>query len=493
MLHVKETQITIEPSFLITLKPKTLQTYYIRIKNETTALRFRLLIKRHESFFYEDHHQQVFIILLLGIVVALFLYNLLLYLYTREIAYLYYCLYLVALVLQQLTYLGIMPLIAPPLFIQIDNLSVMPKVNGMYIMAALFAKEFLATKKHPTINMFYNVIIFMALIEIPLFGTPWFYYPEVGILTGLCFVFFNIWAALFIYIQGMKQARFFIAGWSLLGIGFVLMILDGLGFISVMDGLSNFILLATVLEALLLSLAFTDKYALLQKEKERSDYLLVQSLESQQIIIREEIQRQTKELTDALTSKQVLLKELHHRTKNNIQLILSIVRIEAQNVPSLLTKHFNDLIYRILAIAKIHDMLYIKENLQEIRMYDYIFELCDKIEHTIPQKIIFHLKIDDVSLPFKEAGYVGLILNEIIINSIKHAQKQELIIHIQIVQVSSQFMLTISDNGDAKHSQSNKYSTLGMDIIRTLVEEQLEGNMHKESIDGTHYTIRFSL
>jgi two-component sensor histidine kinase len=271
------------------------------------------------------------------------------------------------------------------------------------------------------------------------------------------------------------------------------MIIDGLGLISVMNDISNYILYATVLEALLLSLAFTDKYVLLQEQKEKSDQLLVQSLENQQIIIKEEIRKQTQELSNALESKKVLLKELHHRTKNNIQLILSIVRIEATNLPNTLHRHFNDLIHRILAIAKTHEMLYLKENLQEINMIDYIYELCDQLEHSVPKDIIFDIQINDISLPLTEASYVGLILNEIIINSVKHAKCTSLKINIKMERIADECVIYINDNGEEDETKLQNSTTLGMSIISSLVENQLEGSINKKFLNGTHYTIRFTL
>ncbi|MEJ2372349.1 MAG: 7TM diverse intracellular signaling domain-containing protein, partial [Sulfurimonas sp.] len=283
--------------------------------------------KETKDFLREDREQQNIIMIALGVILALLLYNLLLYFYSKQIAYLYYSLYLCTLIFQQLTYLGITPLYFSKDFVYIDNLSVLFKVNIMYIAAALFAKEFLHTKGYLKINKIYNLIILISLIEIPLFGTSYFYYPEIGILTGLVFVIFNIFAAIYIYKQGHKQARLFIAAWIVLVIGFVLMILDALGFISIMLSFQNIILYGTVLEALLLSLAFTDRYILLQKQKEKADQLLMRALENRQLIIEAEIKRQTKDLSNSLKNQKTLLKELHHRTKNNLQLMLSIIRM----------------------------------------------------------------------------------------------------------------------------------------------------------------------
>ena len=95
-------------------------------------------------------------------------------------------------------------------------------------------------------------------------GTPWFYYPEITIVTGLLFIVYNLGAGLYMYSHGNKQARFFIVGWVVLIVGFFLVIIDALGVVTIMYHFPNLILWLTVLEALFLLLAFVDKLSILR-------------------------------------------------------------------------------------------------------------------------------------------------------------------------------------------------------------------------------------
>ncbi len=497
MLHVSKLQHNIQPFFEIHLDAKSKKIYYLQVKNETTALRFGLFLKDKELFLHEDHMQQTLIMIFIGIIIALFLYNLLLYLYTKDKSYLFYGLYLGALVFQQITYLGISPLFFSADFIYIDNLIVLLKVNTMYIMAALFARSFLNTANYPSIDKFYKYIIIIAIIEIPIFGTQLFYYPEVGILTGLLFVIFNIYAGVRIYLDGYKQARFFIAGWSVLVVGFILMILDGLGLISVMQDFPNLIMYSTALEALVLSLAFTDRYILLSKEKDRMDAALVHELEQRQVLIQREIDIQTKDLYNALESKKVLLKELHHRIKNNLQLILSIIRIQANNCKQEKIKEkFEELDGRIRAISRTHELLYIKDNLEYIDMNEYINELCEDMEVGFgnSRNFTIDIKIADIHIPLREASYIGLIVNELVTNSIKHNKhKDKNIIKISLVKNANIYLLNIGDNGQGFDEASLDKNTLGLTLVKTLVELQLEGTLGIANGSGLDYKIEFTL
>ena len=491
LLYSSNLETMIDPSFTLNIEKNSKQIYYIKISNHTTSLRFNISLKDDKQYLYDEHQQFGIIMLMLGIIFSLFLYTFFLYFYSKEKAYQFYGIYLFFLIWQQLTYLGITPLYFPQWFVELDNLSVVLKVNAMYISAALFAKKFLNTYKFRAINKVYNTIMVVALIEIPLFGTPWFYYPEVGIITGLVFVIFNLWAAIYIYKQGYKQARLFIAAWSVLFVGFIMMILDGLGVISIMLKFPNVILFATATEAILLSLAFTDRYILLKEEKERSDHLLLTSLEERQKIIENEIKNRTIELSQALTNQEMLLQELHHRTKNNLQLILSIIRMQSKQLKTPLQDYFLDLENRINAIATTHSLLYFQKNLQQIDINEYIHELCEQIEQSFSaQSILFIIDVQKISLPLKKASYVGLLLNEIIVNAIKHAKQKKLELNISFTKEESVYVLTIADNGEKKVILDNADS-LGMELIKTLIEEQLEGEYTMNGEKGLSYLIRF--
>ena len=492
MLHLDETHRSINPIFELGLKPHETKTYYIKIENSTTALRLGIALEDEMIFIHEDHHQQLLIFIFFSIIMMLFLYNFILFIYTKERAYFYYCLYLLTLIFQQATYLGISQIYLPTWFVYYDNLSVVLKVNIMYITAAIFAKSFLLTQEYSRINKIYNFIIIAALIEIPLFGMPQFYYPEIAILTGFVFVLFNISAGIYIYKQGYTQARFFVVGWIFLAIGFALMILDGLGFISVMQDLSDLILFLTAVEAFALSLAFTDRYIILKLQKEKSDAILVDTLKERQRVIEFEIQKQTQDLHTALGNEKTLFKELHHRTKNNLQLILSLVRMQAGDTNEDVQDSFKDLEYRINAIAKTHQMLYAKDNLQEIDMREYIEELCNELENLSEKEVVILSDIHSVYMPLREASYIGLIINELVTNAIKHVNKERVQIEVKLLKIQEIFKLEIKDNGDGLMQTKNE-NGIGMKLLKTLVEEQLEGTLRIDGEGYLHYMIEFKL
>ena len=493
MLYEDKNHKSINRVFKLELQAKESKIYFLKVNNHTTALRFGIFLKDEISFLENDYKQQMIIAIFFSVILMLLSYNMLLYIYTKENVYMFYCFYLLTLMFQQATYLGILKMYLPQWFIYYDNLNVVFKVNIMYIAAGIFAKSFLQTHAYPTIDKIYNIIIFVAIIEIPLLGTPLFYYPEVAVVTAFVFVIFNIFASVYISKQGYTQARFFVLAWSFLVVGFFIMILDALGLISMMHKLSNLIIFLTAIEAIILSLAFMDRYIILKREKERVDQVLVNTLHDRQKMIEEEIINHTLDFKEQVENKKVLLRELHHRTKNNLQLILSLVRMHSDSDNKLTKTKYNDLEYRINAIAKTHQMLYVKEDLQKINMDDYINELCYDLENISDKHLIFEIQTRQIYMPLREASYVGLIVNELVTNSIKHVHLPNIFVSIDMHREKNLYILEIRDNGNGFEYKRDDIKGIGMKLVRILVEDQLEGTMNVSSHKGCKYTIEYKL
>ncbi len=493
MLHIDSSHKHIYDAFKLTLNANETKTYYLKVQNSTTALRLGIYLEDQMIYVHEDHNQQLIIFIFFTIVIVLFIYNFLLFIYSGEKSYLYYCIYLLTLIYQQATYLGVTQIFMPQWFLYYDNIGVVFKVNIIYVAASFFAQSFLVSKKYPLIHKIYNIFIVVAIVEMPLLGTPWFYYPEIAVLTAFSFVIFNMIAGTYIYMQGCKQARFFVIGWMFLAIGYTLMILDALGIITVMQNLSNLILFVTAIEAFSLSLAFTDRYMILKKAKETSDAILVKTLQERQKVIENEIQKHTKDLNAALDNQKVLLKELHHRTKNNLQLILSLVRMQSDHATKDVKEYSENLENRINAIARMHQMLYLKDNLQQINMDEYINELSNDLESLSKKDVLINIEARQIYLPFREASYIGLILNELITNSIKYVALSNIVITIEMHREGAQCSLMYKDNGKCYDFSNQNRISIGLKLVKTLVEDQLEGTISVKMKNGCGHMIEFRL
>ena len=201
---------------------------------------------------------------------------------------------------------------------------------------------------------------------------------------------------------------------------------------------------------------------------------------------------------DSLKEKEVLLAEVHHRVKNNLAVITGLLELQSYNADNEnARKVLRDSQMRIHSIALVHEKLYDNENFSEIKVQDYIKELSKTIKQTmgtgkIPVEVIYNL--DNITLPITQAIPCGLLLNEVLTNSFKHAfkGKESGQIEISFVRKEGKHLLSIKDDGvgideDLKPKRS---STLGMKLIKTLTK-QINAEMRVNNEKGAIFEFRF--
>jgi PAS domain S-box-containing protein len=201
----------------------------------------------------------------------------------------------------------------------------------------------------------------------------------------------------------------------------------------------------------------------------------------------------------ALREKEILLKEIHHRVKNNMQVISSLLQLQAQYIEDEHTLSlFEESQTRIHSMALIHEQLYQSEHLDRIDLQPYVENLVANLSQSFgcySSSIRINLNVDPISLNIETAIPCGLIVNELASNSLKYAftngRKGE--ISIDFRQISDrQFQLSIKDNGtgfpdgfDVENTE-----TLGLRLVRMLTT-QLDGTLAIDSQCGTCYDIKF--
>lgn len=206
-------------------------------------------------------------------------------------------------------------------------------------------------------------------------------------------------------------------------------------------------------------------------------------------------------LKRSLEEKEILLKEVHHRVKNNMQIISSILKMQERliNDPKLKTV-LGESQNRIRSMALIHENLYRNENLANIKFKNYAQSLVTNISRTysdLQGKISFNFDIKDVFLPIDVGIPCGLIINELISNSFKHAfsNKDKGMISISLIKESeNDFLLSVMDDGVGIDNNFNPQTanSLGMRIVFKLIQ-QIEGDLSYDFSEGTKYDIRFKL
>jgi two-component sensor histidine kinase len=211
-----------------------------------------------------------------------------------------------------------------------------------------------------------------------------------------------------------------------------------------------------------------------------------------------EITKQNEFLQHLVNEKDWLVKEIHHRVKNNLQIVMSLLNSQSAYIDneSALTA-IHDSQNRVHAMSLIHQKLYNTDNFSSIDMSLYIRELVSYLAESFEtaQRIRFELQLASIEMDVSEAVPLGLILNEAITNSIKYAfpGSRDGVISISLSNIDSDHcLLIISDNGIGISLESNnkKPGSLGMSLIQGLSED-LEGKFSIESKNGTTIKISF--
>ena len=233
-----------------------------------------------------------------------------------------------------------------------------------------------------------------------------------------------------------------------------------------------------------------NRFTLLKNDDERSILLIANDIT--------ESKKAEKEIKSSLKEKENLLREIHHRVKNNMQIISSLLNLQ--------TKYVNDVEAidvlqesqnRVKSMAMIHEKIYQSNDLEEINFADYIQSLISNLFYTynVDKNLIKStFKIENITLNMETAVPCGLIISELISNSLKYAfpNKMHGEIIVSLKSIEDKYELMIKDNGIGlpEGLDLNNLESLGLLLVKILTE-QIEGELIINSENGTEFKILF--
>ena len=184
-------------------------------------------------------------------------------------------------------------------------------------------------------------------------------------------------------------------------------------------------------------------------------------------------------ISHAVEEKEVLLQEIHHRVKNNLQLISSLLGWQRDNIqdPEMAELMAGNQA-RIQSMALVHEFLYHADNLVQVRLDSYLTELLNSLHSSLAaphKKITLSTDLEPVLMDAKEAAYFGLLVNELVTNAYKHAFNEQPTgnLHIALVRKESGFQLSVSDNGQGLPATgfTSKSKSIGIHLVKTLTKQ----------------------
>lgn len=212
----------------------------------------------------------------------------------------------------------------------------------------------------------------------------------------------------------------------------------------------------------------------------------------------EEITEKSNLLEATLKEKELLIKEVHHRVKNNMQIVMSLLKLQAEKIND---KHvevyFAEARNRIQSMALVHEFLYKKDKMDFMQMDEYIKQLILEIQNSYAQPnhiIQMHTNLDPIKLDFDTSIPLGLIINELVTNSYKHAFPSGVgDIYLSFKEINNICVLSLKDNGVGlpKNFEEKKENSLGMELIH-LLSQQINATLDIKLNGGFEVNITFS-
>lgn len=208
-------------------------------------------------------------------------------------------------------------------------------------------------------------------------------------------------------------------------------------------------------------------------------------------------------LTKSVQEKEALLREIHHRVKNNLQIIISLINIQVSDIEDAKFKQkFLELQQRVRTMSIIHEDLYMSKDLSRVNFGNYIQRLTVNLKqiYQCNKMIDLHFSVsDEIALEIDTAIPLGIIVNELVSNSFKHAFPEDAAngkvrhknsIDVEFAETKEEFQLTIADNGIGFHKKKfgDSEETLGLSLVDILIS-QLRGTFKFKNQTGAMYEI----
>jgi two-component sensor histidine kinase len=474
---------SITPTLHLSFEAHEHKTIYIQAHSDMSTLIAQVVLWNEKDFLKSSYIHQTFLFVFFGMLLVLFIYNFMLFIFTLDRAYFYYLLYLGGVIFFQGFYSGF-----SQFYLFNDSLNILiSKASLVYIgfllfSIVLFTREFLSTKQFPKIDAFlkyYTYTIPFAIILsydnfIITLDVITFYIPLALIV---------IFTAFYSYFKGVQEAKFYMLGWAFVLFALVATNLKTTGLFDLTQYFPYINEMAFLAEALLFSIALAHRIKIITKEKIDANEKLIDLQQDEQKRLHSLVEQKTKDLQQALEHKDVLYKELNHRVKNNLQMVLSLIRLQIASTTEPLTKEQLTITQnRINSISKLYESLAHNTLTADFNTLTYFKTIANTLTQNFDKDVTIDFNIQ-YNLNLDILVYCGLILNELLTNSFKYAFTDAGKVKVALYKENEDIHFFIEDDGVGFDKESK--NNLGLTIVKALVQKQLFGTIAIDSKNGT--------
>jgi len=490
-------------------------TYYIKVKSEwkNSSYGFKIGTEISLNQFYRDKY--IFDGIYIGVILLMFLSNIILFTTVRDLTYLYYGLYIFFFAIGLLGLVGYF--FEYGFTRSTDSYFLLNKIISLGIVSSgcLLAVTVLQTKIYSPIGhkVIIGVMVITLLFTMTMAITRHIdlYVTLISALNALILTIFII-VSYIVLRKGYQPALFFFIGWLsylITTYAWAFHLLTGIDSTLFKHKPEYYLIVGHGVEVIFFSVGLAYRVYLMKKEKEASQEEAISLLKvnkeiitNQNIVLEEKVKLRTSELEKSNSllerknkEKTAMLKEIHHRVKNNLQVVNSLLKLQSREFED---EHaiamFKEAQDRVLSMALLHEKMYKSDDLKHIDVQEHITLLAEDLirSYSVKKNISLDIVIEKVEIGIRTLVPLGLIINEIISNALKHAFKNrnEGVIKVHLKQQNEgSFELIAGDDGMG-YVQKSRATGLGTKLIQ-IFTKQLNGKLEQLKQPGTVFKLIF--
>lgn len=484
------------PMFTFNVKPYHTKTIYIQFApdKETAGFSFGRFKLSSQKNFNTDSilSDYVFYVFFLGSMFFLILFNLFLFIKFRDITYFYYTMYILFFSSYVFAYSGL----ANYFHLALWYRKLIITLPLFLIFLILFTNKILKLYYYlPRVYKFLIFVIWIYLLSLPYMLYDYSSWMKIFGVSTLLFSPILIFSSIYIGYQGHKEAKLYFIGSIFYISSLSILPLMAQGTLPYTSFTHYSFSVFSYIEIMFFSFILVNRFYATQNQKIQLQGKLLDIQKNNEKTLEKKVKDRTNEVNQLLKEKEVLLKEVYHRVKNNFQMVVSLLWIENENTKSddedgsLL-----ELINRIKSMALIHQYLLGMDDYAEIKAQEYIHQINLEIQKSYTQKTLsIHDNIDDFSLSPDHALALGIIINELLTNAVKHFKKDEVCsIELSCKKVENLVILIIQDNGEGFDLKKRRNS-FGLKLIKQFAKKLHASKSEFSFESGTRYELLFEL
>jgi two-component sensor histidine kinase len=498
--------------FSLVMQPHTKEILYFHI-HSMSSMDLQLYLMDDHQYYDSEITKTALLGIFYGGAAIMILYNFFLFLSIREESYFYYVIFQVVNILTLLALSGAALRYLWPDYPEINNTIIPFLLVLSHLLAIMFTRAYLDTKtllpKQDKVLM--AILLFVLIV---LIFTVFLDYHH-GIILSVVVLFTTalslVTVGLLAYFRyNVRASKFYMIAWIFIFVGITLTGLKNIGIFPI-----NFFTvwgtqIGVFFELLLLSFGLADRINVIRSEKERFQDEAAQKAKVLTDILRkskDELEKEVKERTfelymanlalrKSISSKEALLKEVHHRVKNNLQVIISMMWLQRRRTQEVAVHTLiDDSTARLQSMAVIHEMLYQSNDIAMVKLEEYLQSLVDLCRrNTLGESVQITSTLQPLEITMDTAVTMGLICNEILSNVFKHAfgineTGNRLIVRCE--QRGNRITLRIKDNGIGFDGFAQNKKCIGIMLVHSLAEKLPEAQVVYKKWHGTYFRLEF--